>query len=158
MCVVLSWSDYCEGSCVCCKQKTAYELRISDWSSDVCSSDRLFGIGAEERGIKPAEDLGRLLGKIARQPERRGDAAAMVRLDPGGGVDGDGVDFFGRVVRGGFDVHAALGRGGDRAAAGGAVGEQGEVEFRRNVGTVGDVEAVYLFARVAGMDRYWTGA
>src|SRR3546814_19884869 len=28
--------------CVCChiKQKTAYEMRISDWSSDVCSSDR----------------------------------------------------------------------------------------------------------------------
>src|SRR3546814_10921904 len=31
-------------SCDCCgffffKQKTAYELRISDWSSDVCSSD-----------------------------------------------------------------------------------------------------------------------
>src|SRR3546814_3140962 len=24
---------------VFCKQKTAYELRISDWSSDVCSSD-----------------------------------------------------------------------------------------------------------------------
>src|SRR3546814_9057953 len=25
-----------------CKQRTAYEMRISDWSSDVCSSD-LFG-------------------------------------------------------------------------------------------------------------------
>src|SRR3546814_1787260 len=30
--------------CLCCcffffKQKTAYEMRISDWSSDVCSSD-----------------------------------------------------------------------------------------------------------------------
>src|SRR3546814_3363055 len=24
------------------KQKTAYELRISDWSSDVCSSDLVF--------------------------------------------------------------------------------------------------------------------
>src|SRR3546814_10887372 len=24
---------------LCFKQKTAYELRISDWSSDVCSSD-----------------------------------------------------------------------------------------------------------------------
>src|SRR3546814_1019120 len=24
------------------KQKTAYELRISDWSSDVCSADRVF--------------------------------------------------------------------------------------------------------------------
>src|SRR3546814_654396 len=30
-------------SCVLfvCTQKTAYELRISDWSSDVCSSDRI---------------------------------------------------------------------------------------------------------------------
>src|SRR3546814_9883089 len=35
---------YCVcGSCLdiffFCKQKTAYEMRISDWSSDVCSSD-----------------------------------------------------------------------------------------------------------------------
>src|SRR3546814_8899280 len=34
-----------------CKQKTAYEMRISDWSSDVCSSDLSqdiapFGFGA----------------------------------------------------------------------------------------------------------------
>src|SRR3546814_10357186 len=27
--------------CFYCKQKTAYEMRISDWSSDVCSSDLL---------------------------------------------------------------------------------------------------------------------
>src|SRR3546814_14557364 len=27
------------------KQKTAYEMRISDWSSDVCSSDLSFGRG-----------------------------------------------------------------------------------------------------------------
>src|SRR3546814_10810634 len=26
----------------CFKQKTAYEMRISDWSSDVCSSDLTF--------------------------------------------------------------------------------------------------------------------
>src|SRR3546814_7124457 len=30
-----------------CKQKTAYEMRISDWSSDVCSSDL---VRAEEDG------------------------------------------------------------------------------------------------------------
>src|SRR3546814_4257533 len=42
--------------CICClivvfmlffifffKQKTAYEMRISDWSSDVCSSDLIMG-------------------------------------------------------------------------------------------------------------------
>src|SRR3546814_2581046 len=29
----------------CFKQKTAYEMRISDWSSDVCSSDLRFADG-----------------------------------------------------------------------------------------------------------------
>src|SRR3546814_3185312 len=38
---------YCVYFCVFFfKQKTAYEMRISDWSSDVCSSD--LGIGAED--------------------------------------------------------------------------------------------------------------
>src|SRR3546814_17872388 len=35
---------------VFCKQKTAYERRISDWSSDVCSSDLIANIGAARRG------------------------------------------------------------------------------------------------------------
>src|SRR3546814_5691294 len=38
-----------------CKQKTAYEMRISDWSSDVCSSDLFFqdfiGFMAENRQL-----------------------------------------------------------------------------------------------------------
>src|SRR3546814_12316933 len=29
------------------KQKTAYEMRISDWSSDVCSSDLMGGMDSE---------------------------------------------------------------------------------------------------------------
>src|SRR3546814_1275972 len=32
-----------------CKQKTAYEMRISDWSSDVCSSDLYFGRRRSQR-------------------------------------------------------------------------------------------------------------
>src|SRR3546814_17410743 len=39
------------------KQKTAYEMRISDWSSDVCSSDlrtRCFSLLASPEGIGPA--------------------------------------------------------------------------------------------------------
>src|SRR3546814_6132814 len=31
-----------------CKQKTAYEMRISDWSSDVCSSDLVVVAGGAE--------------------------------------------------------------------------------------------------------------
>src|SRR3546814_10451686 len=34
------------------KHKTAYEMRISDWSSDVCSSD-LFSAPAEEYKVNP---------------------------------------------------------------------------------------------------------
>src|SRR3546814_17403403 len=46
------------------KQKTAYELRISDWSSDVCSSDlsgqstRRRGAGRHRRGACEAEARG----------------------------------------------------------------------------------------------------
>src|SRR3546814_14757847 len=41
--------------CFCCfffffKQKTAYEMRISDWSSDVCSSDLQWPRGAYGAG------------------------------------------------------------------------------------------------------------
>src|SRR3546814_13176030 len=46
------------------KQKTAYEMRISDWSSDVCSSDLIFEdnasykrIEGEEQTLKTTEDL-----------------------------------------------------------------------------------------------------
>src|SRR3546814_16053318 len=43
-----------------CKQKTAYEVRISDWSSDVCSSDlsldRYDGLcGAGQSGTAPVQ-------------------------------------------------------------------------------------------------------
>src|SRR3546814_8523616 len=39
------------------KQKTAYELRISDWSSDVCSSDLL---GAWDRAASQLEVAAKL--------------------------------------------------------------------------------------------------
>src|SRR3546814_2803410 len=39
----------------CFKQKTAYEMRISDWSSDVCSSDLIASAG-----------LGHLRGEAGR--------------------------------------------------------------------------------------------
>src|SRR3546814_9394246 len=43
------------------KQKTAYEMRISDWSSDVCSSDLIDHargrIAAEQRALRAAQHL-----------------------------------------------------------------------------------------------------
>src|SRR3546814_4204185 len=39
------------------KQKTAYEMRISDWSSDVCSSDLLFDcrLNLEDKPLSQAQ-------------------------------------------------------------------------------------------------------
>src|SRR3546814_14323842 len=52
------------------RQKTAYEMRISDWSSDVCSSD----LPIDARCARRA----RLFGDA--QDQRRGDAAAACRF------------------------------------------------------------------------------
>src|SRR3546814_2426849 len=38
------------------KQKTAYEMRISDWSSDVCSSDLDINISDDGQGISFVRD------------------------------------------------------------------------------------------------------
>src|SRR3546814_12509236 len=55
------------------KQKTAYEMRISDWSSDVCSSD----LGYRERGVGEEE------------AERRA-WATVNKMDHGGKKNGSG--------------------------------------------------------------------
>src|SRR3546814_1937809 len=40
------------------RQKTAYEMRISDWSSDVCSSDLRAGRSDEQRCVALIVDFG----------------------------------------------------------------------------------------------------
>src|SRR3546814_11588540 len=58
------------------KQKTAYELRISDWSSDVCSSD-LAAPGPcrvpkhHRHEMRPREGRGETRGKVGRIAEAR---------------------------------------------------------------------------------------
>src|SRR3546814_8250019 len=52
------------------KQKTAYEMRISDWSSDVCSSD-LIEEEHHPRLVRIA-DLRKLLEEFRQQPEQEG--------------------------------------------------------------------------------------
>src|SRR3546814_7790840 len=51
------------------KQKTAYEMRISDWSSDVCSSDLLTGAGREHAGNQLEQ--GRFAGAVGTDDAQR---------------------------------------------------------------------------------------
>src|SRR3546814_5617365 len=53
------------------KQKTAYEMRISDWSSDVCSSDlSMAGDPFSQALMKPGSQA-MLIAKTDHQPLRR---------------------------------------------------------------------------------------
>src|SRR3546814_10520074 len=67
------------------KQKTAYDMRISDWSSDVCSSD-LFGGGSERQSVfsgllDGAYDLGMRMAQNGRTPGAHVvDIACVVRI------------------------------------------------------------------------------
>src|SRR3546814_2587722 len=87
------------------KQKTAYEMRISDWSSDVCSSDLTGSMpkgassarisrtlpalwlamtslpGASLRVTKPSP-LGRGLGEEFRRSRRQSDVHANLPTRP----------------------------------------------------------------------------
>src|SRR3546814_10111054 len=73
--------------CFFFKRKTAYELRISDWSSDVCSSDlqRAAG-GAIERdvmlGRAGGDDVAVVAQVLRRWPDRRGEADEAVGTEP----------------------------------------------------------------------------
>src|SRR3546814_9606294 len=79
------------------KQKTAYELRIIDWSSDVCSSDLVALRGLDAKGALRAGDLDHLgiiddpdlVGRAVRVPvgedglaRRLAEAAVGTQVEP----------------------------------------------------------------------------
>src|SRR3546814_4800725 len=84
------------------KQKTAYEVRISDWSSDVCSSDLIVagGLPADDDELVRAMrahflPCSRAAGAIGRVRAFRDDALDPEFLDLA--VEGDPV--FGDMIR-----------------------------------------------------------
>src|SRR3546814_10249096 len=65
------------------KQKTAYEMRISDWSSDVCSSDLL----ANERMVEAA--LPAVTHHMHHELVALGDAQRLLLYGAAVGIDVD---------------------------------------------------------------------
>src|SRR3546814_10670938 len=62
--------------CFFFKQKTAYEVRISDWSSDVCSSDLAIIVGFDRIVGEPITDV-----DTARSPIDEGLSANLALID-----------------------------------------------------------------------------
>src|SRR3546814_8060425 len=91
------------------KQKTAYGMRISDWSSDVCSSDLLHHRGralavrcadAVRPGITAA-DHHHMLARSADRAERRG--AGFI-------IAGDALVLLGEEIHREMDARKQIGR------------------------------------------------
>src|SRR3546814_10849289 len=55
-----------------CKQKTAYEVRISDWSSDVCSSDLSLTVEPAKGGAAETIEADAVLVAIGLKPNTDG--------------------------------------------------------------------------------------
>src|SRR3546814_10196835 len=70
--IILLFCSFISFFCFFFKQKTAYEMRISDWSSDVCSSD----LGDRDR-VWP--DTDREVGGKRNAPARRGRSARRLK-------------------------------------------------------------------------------
>src|SRR3546814_5187013 len=72
------------------KQKTAYEMRISDWSSDVCSSDLCAAHEIDAVDLFLADEQGGAMAVFFLRPvgwrseERRVGKSVSVRVDLGG--------------------------------------------------------------------------
>src|SRR3546814_13591749 len=110
--------------CFFFKQKTAYELRSSDWSSDVCSSDLIGRIDFERffakemAGLK-AEGRYRIFADLER---RAGDFPHAMRHGPGGAEavtvwcsnDYTGTGQHPQVLP---DIHARTARCGSRSGS-----------------------------------------
>src|SRR3546814_13721290 len=102
------------------KQKTAYEMRISDWSSDVCSSDLIAEITRHrihDRAVAAAvaeraqlrREIGRVLAGKQRKHRCHLLAVARVAGAAGSGLDRKsgvwGKSVAGRVDLGGPRIH-----------------------------------------------------
>src|SRR3546814_3966320 len=68
------------------KQKTAYEMRMSDWSSDVCSSDLRLAERGDAQRLERIEIGGAVY--IGQQPGLHGRIIAHRRSSCGGGSPG----------------------------------------------------------------------
>src|SRR3546814_10706125 len=102
------------------KQKTAYEMRISDWSSDVCSSD-LVGVVEAAADDEGAVDHHQLVVELAEPVLARGEPGLAAAIGDHASRSPVAVALAG--IEDAANLDAALGDGDQRVVDAGRLGE-----------------------------------
>src|SRR3546814_4244649 len=127
MCVYIFWIDVV--SFFFFKQKTAYEMRISDWSSDVCSSDLLTAVQVRSRNgeLVPLSNLVTLSELAEAGSLNRFNRLRAITISAGlapGYTMGEALEFINGVVDSDLPDYAQVdwkGESREYQKAGGAV-------------------------------------
>src|SRR3546814_5401994 len=84
------------------QQKTAYEMRISDWSSDVCSSDLIEPTGTSLSPVpaSPVMSVGIRAPRPLPSPLRRATAHLLGQFPVGNGAPGARIERDDRLPEG----------------------------------------------------------
>ena len=85
------------------------------------------------------------------EPAAKEKALGLIGPDAQAAVQPGGEDALRRFFGHGLDIHAAVGRGHDGQACGGAVQDHGQVEFAGDVGALFHPDLVHLLALGAGL-------
>src|SRR5258706_14341733 len=121
---------------------------VSDWSSDVCSSDLLGvernelafpgkhagidlekrGIGIDEGAIESLEEWRGVVDHFDRQAQAESNLAGLIRLQANCRMNGFAQNGAGIFLGDFLDLHAASSAGHEHDAAGGAIDEEAEIK------------------------------
>src|SRR3546814_3203683 len=96
-----------------CKKRTAYEMRISDWSSDVCASD-LGGAAVDVAKIEESRAIAQFLQQDAIGPHTQAGLEQMLGPDLGLPLSVLGIEKMDGVAVG--DEQFEIGRAACRAS------------------------------------------
>ena len=108
----------------------------------------------DEGLVHGQDELGAGADLAALKAEAEGDLARMEGLDAGGGIDVDLQDLF-RLLGGDLlDFDAALGRGHDGDARGGAIDQHAKIKLALDVAAALHIDALDQLAAGAGLVRH----
>lgn len=109
------------------------------------------GVELGEGFVHAHDELGAGLDLLTFKAETESDLAGVERLNTGGRIDGDQEDFLRGLLGNVFDVHAAFGGSHDGHRRAGAVNQQREIQFPRDIAAFFDVDAFDFLAVGAGL-------